>query len=105
MATLRTQVVGFCETVSSWELVDPIVADPNAQDCDKINYVCIYIYAVKSVIGPSLGVFKVNDWAKSKSIIGQRSFSHYKNRGSKRFLFAQLSLCVFCSQLLANFLK
>ena len=61
---------------------------------------------MKSVIGPSLGVFKVNNWAKSKSIIWPRSFSHYKNRGFRRFFFAQVSLCVFfCSQLLANFLK
>ena len=54
----------------------------------------LYIYAVKSIIGPSLAIFKVNNWAKSKSIIGPRSFSHYKNRGFRRFFFAQLSLCV-----------
>ena len=66
----------------------------------------IYIYAVKSGIGPSLAIFKVRDWAKSKSGIGPRSFSHYKNRGFGRFCFSQSSLCVFfCSQLLANFLK
>ena len=57
-------------------------------------YICIYIYAVKSITGPSLGVFKVNNWAKSKSITGPRSFSHYKNRGFRRFVSAQLSLCV-----------
>ena len=69
-------------------------------------YIYINIYAVKSVIGPSLAIFKVNKWAKSKSIIGPRSFSHYKNRGLRRFFWAQLSLCVFfCSQLSGSFLK
>ena len=58
-------------------------------------YIYMYVYAVKSIIGPSLAIFKVNNWAKSKSIIGPRSFSHYKNRGFRRFFFAQLSLCVF----------
>ena len=59
---------------------------------------------MKSITGPSLGVFKVNNWAKSNSIIGPRSFSHYKNRGFRRFFFAQLSLCV-CAfpQLSGNF--
>ena len=32
-------------------------------------YVYIYI-AVKSVIGPSLGVFKVNNWAKFVFLTG-----------------------------------
>ena len=27
-------------------------------------YIYIYMHAVKSIIGPSLGVFKVNNWAK-----------------------------------------
>ena len=69
---------------------------------------CVYIriYAVKSVTGPSLGVFKVSNWSKSKSVTGPRSFLHYKNRGFQAILFAQLSLCVFlCSQLSGNFLK
>ena len=65
----------------------------------------IYIYAMKLLTGPSLGVFKVINWAKSKLLTGPRSFSHYKNRGFRRLLFAQLSLCVFCSQLSGNFLK
>ena len=67
-----------------------------------------YIYVVKSIIGPSLAIFKVNNWAKSKSIIGPRSFSHYKNRGFRRFfLFSYhcVCVCVFCSQLSGNFLK
>ena len=51
-------------------------------------YVCIYIYinAVKFLTGPSLGVFKVINWAKSKLLAGPRSFSHYKNRAFRRFL-------------------
>ena len=48
-------------------------------------YIYLYISAVKSVIRPSLAIFKVNNWAKSKSITGPRSFSHYKNRGFRRF--------------------
>ena len=62
---------------------------------------------MKSITGPSLGVFKVNNWAKSKSITGRRSFSHYKKGVSGDFVFAQLSLCVcvFCSQLSGNLLK
>ena len=56
----------------------------------------IYIYAVKLLIGPSLGVFNVINWSKSKLLTGPRSFSHYKNRSFRRFVFfAQLSLCVF----------
>ena len=50
---------------------------------------------MKLLAGPSLGVFKVINWAKSKLLTGPRSFSHYKNRGFRRFVFAQLSLCVF----------
>ena len=51
--------------------------------------------AVKSITGPSLGVFKVNNWAKSKSITGPRSFSHYINRGFKRlFLLSYHCVCV-----------
>ena len=46
------------------------------------------------VLRPSLTLFKVNILAKSKSIFWPRSFSHYKNRGFRRFFFAQLSLCV-----------
>ena len=67
---------------------------PNDTSISVFHIVYIYIYAVKSIIGPSLAIFKVNNWAKSKSIVGPRSFSHYKNRGFKRFVFAQLSLCV-----------
>ena len=45
----------------------------------------IYIYAVKLLTGPSLGVSKVINWAKSKLLTGPRSFLHYKNRGFRRF--------------------
>ena len=61
---------------------------------------------MKSIIGPSLGVFKVNNWAKSKSIIGPRSFSHYKiGFSGDVFLLSYHCVCFLCSQLLANFLK
>ena len=70
------------------------------------------MHAVKSVIGPSLAIFKVNNWAKSKSIIGPRSFSHCKNRGLRRFLGLSyhcvcvcVCVCFFCSQLSGSFLK
>ena len=63
------------------------------------------MYAVKLLTGPSLGVFKVINWAKSKLLTGPRSFLHYKDRGFRRF-FAQLSLCVFFgAQFSGNFLK
>ena len=69
-------------------------------------YIYIYIYAVKSVIGPSLAIFKVNNWAKSKSITGPRSFSHYTNRGLRRFLGSVIIVFVFFgSQLSGSFLK
>ena len=58
------------------------------------RYICC---AVKLLTGPSLGVFKVINWAKSKLLTGPRSSSHYKN-GFRAIFFAQLSLCVFfCS--------
>ena len=76
-------------------------------------YVCmhIYIYAVKLLSGPSLGVFgsyylvqvgflEVIIWSKFV-------FLAYKNSGFKRFvLHTQLSFCVFfCPQFSGNFLK
>ena len=56
---------------------------------------CIYIYmhAVKLSTGPSLGVFGVINWAKSKLLTGPRSFSHYKIGVSGDFLFSYH--CVF----------
>ena len=63
---------------------------------------------MKSIIGPSLAIFKVNNWAKSKSIIGPRSFSHYKNRGFRRFFGGSVIIvcvCFFSSQLSGCFLK
>ena len=60
---------------------------------------------MKSVIGPSLAIFKVNNWAKSKSITGPRSFSHYKNRGFRRFFLLSYHCVFFCSQLSGSFLK
>ena len=66
----------------------------------------IYICAVKSITGPSLGVFKVNNWAKSKSVTGPRSFSHYKLRVSGDvFLLSYHCVCVCVFLLSGNFLK
>ena len=71
----------------------------------------IYIYAVRLLSGPSLGVFgsyylvqvgflEVIIWSKFV-------FLAYKNSGFKRFvLHTQLSFCVFfCPQFSGNFLK
>ena len=61
-------------------------------------------FTKKSVIGPSLAIFKVNNWAKSKSITGPRSFSHYKNRGFRRFfLLSYHCVCFFVPNYLAVF--
>ena len=76
-------------------------------------YMCIYICAVELLPGPSLGVFKVINWAKSKLLTapslgvfkvinwaksklltGPRTFSHYKNRVSGDF-FSVIIVCVF----------
>ena len=54
----------------------------------------IYIYSVGLLTGPSLGVFKVINWAKSKLLTGPRSFSHYKNRGFRRLLLLLSYHCV-----------
>ena len=75
-------------------------------------YIYIYIYAVRLLSGPSLGVFgsyylvqvgflEVIIWSKFV-------FLAYKNSGFKRFvLHTQLSFCVFffCPQFSGNFLK
>ena len=74
-------------------------------------YIYIYIYAVKLLSGPSLGVFgsyylvqvgflEVIIWSKFV-------FLAYKNSGFKRFvLHTQLLFCVFfCPQFSGNFLK
>ena len=68
------------------------------------RHIYIYIYAVKSIIGPSLAIFKVNNWAKSKSIIGPRSFSHYKNRGFRRFFCSVIIVC-FLFPIISQFSK
>ena len=69
---------------------------------------------VELLTGPSLGVFKVINWAKSKLLTGPRSFSHYKNRGFRRFCLGSIVIvcvcvcvCVFFfgAQLSGNFLK
>ena len=71
-----------------------------------LQHTYIYIYAVKLLSGPSLGVSKVIIWAKSMLLSGPSLFSHYKNRGFRRFFFCSvIILCFFCVQLFANFLK
>ena len=66
---------------------------------------------MKLLIGPSLAIFKVINWAKSKLLTGPRSFSHYRNRGFRRFCFCSviivcICVCVFLgAQLSGNFLK
>ena len=99
----------------------PQILTQKRQNLDQLltqqtEYIYIYmnIYAVKLLTGPSLGVFKVINWSKSKLLTGPRSFSHYKNSGFRRCLFFSviivcvcvcLCLCVFCSELSGNFLK
>ena len=76
-----------------------------------VRYTYIYIYAVRLLSGPSLGVFgsyylvqvgflEVIIWSKFV-------FLAYKNSGFKRLvLHTQLSFCVFfCPQFSVNFLK
>ena len=62
-------------------------------------------FCVKLLTGPSLGVFKVIRWAKSKLLTGPRSFS----QGFQAILFLLsyhcVCVCVFCSQFSGNFLK
>ena len=74
-------------------------------------YIYMFIYAVKLLSGPSLGVLNVIIWSKLgflKVIIWSKFvFLAYKNCGFKRFcLHTQLSFCVFFgAQLSGNFLK
>ena len=51
---------------------------------DCVFRVYIYIYAVESITGPSLAVFKVNNWAK---FVKNNSFcqKHYKHWGFRTF--------------------
>ena len=60
---------------------------------------------MKLLTGPSLGVFKVINWAKSKLLTGPRSFSHYKNRVSGDFFCSVIVVFFLRSQLSGNFLK
>ena len=62
----------------------------------------IYIYAVKLLSGPSLGVSKVIIWAKSMLLSGPSLFSHYKNRGFRRFFFC--SVIILCFFLVSSYL-
>ena len=67
----------------------------------------IYIY--KLLTGPSLALFKVINWSKSKLSTGPRSFSHYKIEVSGNlFLLNYHCVCVcvggfFVSNYLAIF--
>ena len=70
------------------------------------SHIYIYMHAVKLLSGPSLGFWRVIIWAKLGLLSGPSLFSRYKNRGFRRFVFAQFSFCVFfCAQLSCNFLK
>ena len=71
---------------------------------DSTASLYIYIYTVKLSTGPSLGVFKVINWAKSKLLTGPRSFSHDKNRGVRRFLLFSYH-CVFWCPIIWQFSK
>ena len=69
-------------------------------------YMCIYIYlsAVKLLTGPRLAILIVTNWATLIVTNWATSFSHYKNRGFRWFLGAQLSFCVFfCFQLFFSY--
>ena len=61
---------------------------------DTVFYICV----VQSITGPSC--FKVNNWAKSKSITGPRTCSRCKNRGFRLFfcsvIIVCVCVCVFC---------
>ena len=59
------------------------------------TYIYIYIYAVKLLTGPRFAILNVTNWATLIVTNWATSFSHYKNRGFRRFLGAQLSVCVF----------
>ena len=52
------------------------------------------MYVVKLLTGPSLALFKVINWSKSKLLTGPRSFSHYENRGFMFFLLSYHIVCV-----------
>ena len=95
------------ETESEW--FGGKVPPPNSKsEPREKKYIYIYIYVVKSITGPSLGVFKVNNWAKSTSRTGPRSFSHYKNWGFKRFFLLNyhcVCVCVFLFPIIWQFSK
>ena len=68
-------------------------------------YLCIYIYAVKLLSGPSLAILGVIIWA-SGVIIWAKLFLAFKNSGFKRFLaHTVIILCFCCAQISDNCLK
>ena len=80
------------------------VIDPTAY-----IYICCEVI-IWSKFGLLRGHYLVQDgviiWSKVGSLSGPRLFPHYKNRGFRRFAFAQLSFCVFfCAQSSGRFLK
>ena len=56
----------------------------------------IYMHAVELLTGPSLGVFNVINWAKSKLLTGPMSFSHYKNWGFRRCFCSVIIVFFWC---------
>ena len=66
-------------------------------------YVCI---CCEVIIWAKFGFWRVIIWAKLGLLSGPSLFSHYKNRGFRRFAFAQLSfLCFFLCSIVCQFSK
>ena len=64
----------------------------------------IYIYAVKLLTGPRFAILIVTNWATLIVTNWATSFSHYKNRGFRWFLWCSvISVCFF--QLFFSYLK
>ena len=93
-----------------WQLGRPGLAGRDREKAEeerereRETHIYIYIYAVKSRFWPSFTLFKVNILAKSKSIFWPRSFSHYKNRGFRRFFGSVIIVCVCVCFFVPNYL-
>ena len=84
----------FCEKTNLAQIITPQKAKLGP-DNNTTAYIYIYIYAVKLLTGPRLAILIVTNWATLIVTNWATSFSHYKNRGFRWFLGAQLSVCVF----------
>ena len=65
----------------------------------------LVLWAVKLLTGPSLALFKVINWSKSKLLTGPRSFSHNKNRGFRRFVLLSYHCVFFLCPIICQFSK